>query len=173
MEKISISIPDMIFDQGNDYSLFEEVFQYLLKAFGNRIPNANEIESCSDIPESAKIAWYLWQFSTEVSSAGIPDYLLNHCPPIEQLILTHRALKIVQANDLLILLEVAIPTVKEIAKRYGQFSVFPNHEWIDQFEQNPLSPDLESISEQSWKLASAPFVTLVANYLRQNRSQLQ
>jgi hypothetical protein len=169
MTKMSVSIPDMILDQDDDNSVFEGVFQYLLRIFGNQIPSSDEIESRLDISEPAKIAWYLWLFATDVSSAGIPDYLLNHCPSIEQLILTHHALKMVRASELLVLFEAAIPLVREIAKQYGQFSVLPNHEWLDQFKPNPLWLDLERISEQSWSLASAPFSTLVANYLRNDR----
>jgi hypothetical protein len=159
----------MFLAQGDDNSIFENVFQHLLKHFGNKILSSNEIESRSDIPEPAKIAWYLWQFAIEVANAGIPDYFLNHSPPIEQLILTHRALKIVRAGELLILFESSIPLAREISKRYGKFSVFPDHVWLDQFEPNPSWPDLERISERSLSLASAEFSTLVVNYLRDNQ----
>jgi len=166
-------IADSIFDQSDDHFVFEEVFQHLLKLFDNQYPEPSVIEARSDIPESAKVAWYLWQFAMDVSSSGIPDYLLNHCPSVEQMILTHHALKVVHANELLVLLEAAIPFVREVSMEYGEFSVFPKHEWFNQFRQNPLWPDLEKISEPSWNLAAMPFSSLVAKYLREHRAELQ
>jgi hypothetical protein len=164
-------IADSVFDQPDDQFLFESVFHHLLQLFDNVYPSPQSIESRTDIPASAKVAWYLWQFAMDVSSSGIPDYLLNHCPSVKQMMLTHRALKTVQAVELLVLLEAAIPFVNEISKPYGEFSAFPLHEWFDQFQINPLWTDLEQISEPSWKLAAEPLTKSVAAYLRSHRSE--
>lgn len=77
-----VAIPDNVFDQPDDHFVFESVFFHLLNLFNNQYPTASEIEETKSIPDSAKIAWYLWLFATEVSSSGIPDYLLNHCPTL-------------------------------------------------------------------------------------------
>lgn len=171
--KVYPTIADNVFDQLHDHFLFESVFHHLLKLFENVYPSPQTIEKRADIPASAKIAWHLWEFSMGASSSGIPDYLLNHCQSAEQIMLTHSALRTVQAYELLDLLEAAIPLVYEISKLYGVFSVFPSHEWFHQFQVNPLYPELEKISEPSWNLAAAPFSKLVAAYLRSHRSELQ
>ena len=168
-----VPIPDNIFDQSDDHFVFESVFYHLLKLFDNQIPPSNLVEEHPGIPECAKVAWYLWQFAMEVSSSGIPDYLLNHCPSAEQMMLTHQALKTVGADELRILLEAAIPFAREKSKVYGEFSVFPRDAWFDQFHVNPLWPDLEKISEPSWNLGASPLSTLVATYLRAHRVELQ
>jgi hypothetical protein len=166
-------IADSFFEQPDDHFLFENVYHHLLKLFDGVYPSPQEIESRADIPASAKVAWYLWQFAMDVSSSGIPDYLLNHCPSVQQMMLTHRALKTVQALELLVLLEAAIPIVSEISKPFGEFSVFPQDEWFNQFQVNPHWPDLEKIAEPSWNLVAAPFSKLVATYLRSHRFELQ
>lgn len=166
-------IPDSIFDQPDDHFVFESVFCNLLKLFDNKFSPSNEIEEQLDIPECAKVAWYLWHFAMEVSSSGIPDYLLNNCPSGEQMILTHRALKIVGAHELITLLEAAIPLARENWKEYGEFGEYPRHDWFDQFQVNPLWQDLDKISEPSWTLAASPFSLLVGTYLREHRAELQ
>lgn len=168
-----ISVPGNVFDQPDDHFLFESVFYHLLRQFDNLYPPIEVFETASGMSECAKVVWCLWQFAVEVSGNGIPDYLLNHCPEIAQLIFTHHALKLVLADELVALLEAAIPLVREVSIEYGEFSEFPKDTWLDQFQVNPVWPDLEMISEPSWILSTAPLSTLVATYLRAHRTVLQ
>ncbi|MFZ6781296.1 DMP19 family protein [Undibacterium sp. Ji83W] len=166
-------ISDTVFDQPDDHFLFESIFYHLLKKFDNLYPPIEVFETASGMPECAKVAWCLWQFAAEVSGNGIPDYLLNHCPEIKQLIFTHHALKLVLADELVVLLEAAIPLAREASIEYGEFSDFPKDAWLDQFQVNLVWPDLEMISQPSWALSAAPLSSLVGTYLRAHRAALQ
>ena len=168
-----VPIADSFFDQPDDHFLFEGLFHHLLRLFDGKYPAPEEIDKRSDIPASAKDAWYLWQLAMDVSSAGIPDYLLNHCPSVEQVIRMRSALQTVGAVDLLVLLDAAIPFVLEIAKPYGKFSAFPLHDYFDQFPIDPRWTDLEQIAEHSWKLAGALLIAQGGEYLRAHRHELQ
>lgn len=168
-------VPDSVLYQADDFLLLEGVYYHLFRLFGSEFTPAKKLEERLDIPECAKVGWHLWVFVIEISGGGIPDFLMNHCHSAEQLISTHRALQTIQADGMLILLEASIPLVRESAKEYGEFSDFPRHEWIDQFQVHPAWPDLEAISksERSWSEAALPLTKLAANFLRAHRSELQ
>jgi hypothetical protein len=166
-------IEDSVFDQPDDHFLFESLSHHLLKLFEGKYLTIEDIDKRADIPISAKNAWYLWQFAMDVSSSGIPDYLLNHCSSVDQVSHTRSALQTVKAVELLVLLDAAIPFALEISKPYGEFSAFPVDECFNQFPVNPEWTDLAKIAERSWTLAAAPFMTLVGAYLRAHREELQ
>ncbi len=168
-----VPLADSVFDQPDDHFLFESTYYCLLGLFGDQFPSAKTIEAREDVPDSAKAGWHLWLFAINVASGGIPDFLLNHCSSAEQMILTHRALKTVQADEMLVLLEAAFPFIKEIARKSGRSGAFPSQEWFEQFHVNPDFPELENISKPSWLLAEAKLSAVVAKYLRAHRSELQ
>ncbi len=167
-----ISIPENILDEPDDYWLCERIYLFVLGFFGNQHLPAKEIDSRTDIPEVAKNVWHLWLFATEVSSSGVPDYLLNHCSSVEQLVFTHRALKIIHADEMVMLLEAAIPLVRAEANAQGGFGEVADHDWMNQFQVNPLWSDRQRIAEQSCELAAPPFFLALAKYVRAHRTEL-
>lgn len=170
MEKYA-SMPDGVFDQPDDQVVLESIYDYLLKLF-NQYPSAKDIEERVDIPACAKIGWHLWVFAIEVASAGIPDYLVNHCETAEQIIFTHSALKKIRADEMLILLEAAIPLIKADEDLCAG-NDYLRHKWFDQFHRNSAWLDLEKIASASFSLAEAPLAGQAAQYLRAHRSELQ
>jgi hypothetical protein len=166
-----VPMPANVFDQPNDQFVLESVHDHLLKMF-DRYPSEKDIEERADIPACAKIGWHLWLFAIEVASAGIFDYLVNHCETAEQIIFAHGALKTVCASEMLILLEAAIPLVKA-DEDFCAGNDYLRHEWFDQFHKNSDWLDLKKISSASFGLAEAPLSALAAKYLRAHRSELQ
>lgn len=168
-----IPVPDSIFAESDAHLVFESIYFHLLKLFDHQILSPELIDEYPDFPESAKTAWYLWHFAMEVSSSGLPDYLSNHCPSVQQIKLTRHALAVVAADELKMLLDAAIPFARDGSKEYGEFSVFPQDVWFEQFDVSSSWPEPDLIAETSLRLAGLPLSSLVGTYLRAHREELQ
>lgn len=166
-------VPDIFFDQPDDFLLVENVFLHLLGIFDGQILPPAILEQRTDIPGAAKIAWHLWQFGIDVASSGIPDYLLNRCDSVEKVAAVHRALTTIGEVELRTLLESAIPVAVEVSQEYGESSILPQDKWFDQFPRGSGSSDFGVIAEQSYKLAGETFFEQVARFLRAHRQELQ
>lgn len=168
-----IPVPDSVFAEHDPHAVFESTYFHLFRFFGHQLLTPEQMNEYPDIPESAKTAWYLWPFATGVSSSGLPDYLLNHCPSVQQLKLTRHALALVAANELLRLLDAAIPFARDSSKEDGEFSAFPQDVWFEQFDVHSSWPEPDMISDASLGLAGFPLSVLVAAYLQAHRKELQ
>jgi len=152
----------------DDGWVFQEVADFISDLFINKEDHVYGVEKLLDAPQCVKNIHYLWLFNCEVGSAGLYSYVINHWAEDLEWLLTHKALKSIQAIELIQRFEscIRLGLKDENIGIKHDVSNFTHMHLFDNFNT------YEKIDDGIYELAGEPLGKLVASYIRKHKAEI-
>jgi hypothetical protein len=148
--------------------IFQETADHISGLFEKKEDHVYGVEKLLDAPQCVKNIHYLWLFNCEVGSGGLHNYVINYWAEDLEWLLTHKALKAIQAEDLLQRFESCISLglkdknlgIKHDASNFTTIKLHDNYNSYDK------------IDDGIYELISEPFEILVTDYIKKHKHEI-
>ncbi|MFK8013305.1 MAG: hypothetical protein AB8B80_14795 [Marinicellaceae bacterium] len=157
-----------LLETDDTYWIFQEVADHIGSLFENKEDHVYGVEKLLDAPQCVKNIHYLWLFCCEVGSGGLQSYVINYWAEDLEWLLTHKALKAINAVDLLHRFESCIRlglqdknlSIKHDSSNFVEMKLHDEYDTYDKIDEN------------IYEIIYQPFGYLVIEYIKKYKHEI-